>query len=169
MAWGDIPPGDLPCYTFNGPYRECADARIARQIATTCGQSHQVIHMGDDFFDDFADLAAKSVYLSDGTMDVTGAAELYVNRDARKIAPVRLTGNYGSEILREFVSFRARSQTVPGIDPSLCSLIPQAPRPMPLAGGTCCRSSHSNKCPASLRSIVHRAVTADRAVTLSRQ
>ena len=126
MAWGDIPPGDLPCYTFNGPYRECADARIARQIATTCGQSHQVIHMGDDFFDDFADLAAKSVYLSDGTMDVTGAAELYVNRDARKIAPVRLTGNYGSEILREYVAFRARSQTVPGIDPSLCSLIPQA-------------------------------------------
>jgi asparagine synthase (glutamine-hydrolysing) len=41
-------------------------------------------------------------------MDVTGAAELYVNRLAREIAPVRLTGNYGSEILRRYVAFRPR-------------------------------------------------------------
>jgi asparagine synthase (glutamine-hydrolysing) len=39
-------------------------------------------------------------------MDVTGAVELYANRIARQIAPVRLTGNYGSEILRGNVAFR---------------------------------------------------------------
>ena len=37
--------------------------------------------------------------------DASGAAELYVNRMARQIAPVRLTGNYGSEILRRHVAF----------------------------------------------------------------
>ena len=42
-------------------------------------------------------------------MDVSGAAELYVNRLARKIAPVRLTGNYGSEILRRHVAFKPRA------------------------------------------------------------
>ena len=42
-------------------------------------------------------------------MDVSGAAELYVNRLARQIAPVRLTGNYGSEILRRNVAFRPRA------------------------------------------------------------
>ena len=46
------------------------------------------------------------MYVSDGTMDVTGSVELYVNRIARTIAPIRLTGNYGSEILRGNVAFR---------------------------------------------------------------
>jgi asparagine synthase (glutamine-hydrolysing) len=41
-------------------------------------------------------------------MDVSGAVELYVNRKAREIAPVRITGNYGSEILRQNVAFRPR-------------------------------------------------------------
>ena len=39
-------------------------------------------------------------------MDVTGAVELYVNKLARDIAPVRLTGNYGSEIVRRNVAFK---------------------------------------------------------------
>jgi asparagine synthase (glutamine-hydrolysing) len=39
-------------------------------------------------------------------MDVSGAVELHVNRRAREMAPVRLTGNYGSEILRSNVAFR---------------------------------------------------------------
>ena len=39
-------------------------------------------------------------------MDVSGATELYVNRLAREIAPVRLTGNYAQEILRSAVAFK---------------------------------------------------------------
>jgi len=41
-------------------------------------------------------------------MDVTGAVELYANRAAKEIAPVRLTGNYGSEILRQSIAFKPR-------------------------------------------------------------
>jgi asparagine synthase (glutamine-hydrolysing) len=58
------------------------------------------------FFTRFSGLAEKAVYISDGAMDVTGSLELYVNRIAREIAPIRLTGNYGSEILRSNVAFR---------------------------------------------------------------
>lgn len=126
MAWSKIPSGELPCYTFSGPYRECADARIAKRIAAACGQSHQIISIGSGFFADFPELATKSAYLSDGTMDVTGAAELYLNREARKIAPVRLTGNYGSEILREYVAFRPSTQSIPGIDSSLAEPMARA-------------------------------------------
>jgi asparagine synthase (glutamine-hydrolysing) len=106
MAWADPPGGNLPCYTFNGQYRDCVDVKIARRIARLCGQSHQTIAVDRPFFSEFGDLAEKTVYISDGTMDVTGAVELYVNRIAAQIAPVRLTGNYGSEIVRGNVAFK---------------------------------------------------------------
>jgi asparagine synthase (glutamine-hydrolysing) len=96
----------MPCYTFDGMYRECTDARLARQIAQVCGQHHEVIHITGKFFQEFPELARQSVYYSDGAMDVTGSVELFANRVARKIAPVRMTGNYGSEILRGNVVFK---------------------------------------------------------------
>jgi asparagine synthase (glutamine-hydrolysing) len=106
MAWSPKLPGELPCYTFNGPVRDCADVEIAREIASVCGQPHKTIAIGNEFFAEFPALAEQSIYISDGAMDVTGAAELYVNRIARDIAPIRMTGNYGSEILRRHVAFK---------------------------------------------------------------
>lgn len=114
MAAAHAAPGALPCYTFNGPYSECADLRIARDIAHLCRQPHRVISVGQNFLSQFSALAEKSVYISDGTMDITGAVELYVNKIAREIAPIRLTGNYGSEIVRGNVAFRTSRY-----DPSL--------------------------------------------------
>ena len=106
LACAGAPPGSLPCYTFGGPYRDCHDLRIARRLAAVAGQPHTTIPIDEDFFPEFPKLAEQTVYLSDGTMDVSGAVELYANRRARQIAPVRLTGNYGSEILRSNVAFR---------------------------------------------------------------
>jgi asparagine synthase (glutamine-hydrolysing) len=114
LAWTNAAPGDLPCYTFGGRYRECADVRIARKLAAIARQPHTVLQIQSDFFADFGRLAEQTVYLSDGTMDVSGAVELYANRRARTIAPIRLTGNYGSEILRSNVAFRPA-----GVDRSL--------------------------------------------------
>ena len=109
MAWARPNRDDLPCYTFNGPVRDCADVKIARKVAKACGQPHQTISVGDEFLAQFPRLAEQTVFITDGAMDVTGAAELYVNRLARRIAPVRLTGNYGSEILRRHVAFKPRA------------------------------------------------------------
>jgi asparagine synthase (glutamine-hydrolysing) len=107
MAYANCQLGDLPCYTFGSQYRDCADVIIARRVAEICRQSHQTIKVGQDFFPQFPRLAEKAVYISDGAMDVTGSVELYVNSISRQIAPVRITGNYGSEILRGNIAFRA--------------------------------------------------------------
>ena len=65
-----------------------------------------MIAVDDTFLKQFDSLAPESVYISDGAMDVTGSVELFTNRLASEIAPVRMTGNYGSEILRGNVAFR---------------------------------------------------------------
>ena len=106
MAWANCPPGSLPCYTFGGTYRDCADVRIARRMAKQCGQSHNTIVIGDEFLSVFPCMAEKAVFISDGTMDVTGSVELFANRIAHGIAPIRMTGNYGSEIVRGNVAFK---------------------------------------------------------------
>ena len=105
MAWANCLPGELPCYTFGGTYRDCADVKIARKIADLSRQSHRNIVVDPQIFAEFPSLAEKAISVSDGTMDVTGSVELYVNRIASQIAPVRLTGNYGSEIIRGNVAF----------------------------------------------------------------
>jgi asparagine synthase (glutamine-hydrolysing) len=123
MAFARRGPGELPCYTFSSKYRESRDVEIARRVAKHCGQPHQTIVAGRQFLSQFPTLAEQAVYVSDGTMDVTGAAELYVNRSAREIAPVRLTGNYGSEILRGFVAFRPRVLDQALFDPEFARLV----------------------------------------------
>src|SRR5207245_4439297 len=88
-----------------GKYRDCADVKIARRTAKICQQPHQTIVVGLEFLSQFPDFAERAVYISDGTMDVTGSIDLYVQRLARRIAPVRVSGVYGGEILRRLVAF----------------------------------------------------------------
>src|SRR5207248_1615321 len=122
MAWAKAGIGQLPCYTFNGTYRDCADVRIARRVAAICRQDHATLVVDAPFFAEFPRLAEKTIYLSDGAMDITGAVELYVNRFAREIAPVRLTGNYGSEILRGNVAFHPTAFDTGVLEPSFARL-----------------------------------------------
>lgn len=126
MAWANRPAGGLPCYTFGGTYRDCSDVRIARRIANLCRQPHATIVAGAEFLSQFPALAEKAVFVSDGSMDVTGSVELYVNRKARRIAPIRVTGNYGSEILRANVAFRPRAMDTSWLQPEFASLVQSA-------------------------------------------
>jgi asparagine synthase (glutamine-hydrolysing) len=106
MAWAHAQPGSLPGYTFGGPFRECQDVVIGRKVAEICEQPYQVIEVGRDFLARFPQYAERTVYLSDGCAAVSRAADLYANEIARGIAPVRMTGNYGSEILRRLRAFK---------------------------------------------------------------
>jgi asparagine synthase (glutamine-hydrolysing) len=106
MAWSKASPRSLPSYTFGGPYRDCQDVVIARRVAEICGLKHQVIPVGGDFLSRFPHYAERTVYLSDGCAPVGRAADLYANEIVAGIAPVRMTGNYGSEILRRLRSFK---------------------------------------------------------------
>ena len=122
LAWSDRPPGTLPCYTFGGSYRDCTDVKTARKLARVFQQSHQTIPVSGEVLTQFPALAEKTVYVSDGAMDVSGAVELYANRRARQIAPIRMTGNYGSEMLRSNIAFKPRPLSAALYDPEFVHL-----------------------------------------------
>jgi asparagine synthase (glutamine-hydrolysing) len=106
MAWAPHNPFKLPCYTFGGMYRDCADVKIARKVASVCQQRHETIKLNRKFFSEFPALAKRTVYYTDGAMDVSGSVELFLNKKAREIASVRLTGNYGDQVLRNVIGFK---------------------------------------------------------------
>lgn len=114
MAWHKAAPGTLPCYTFGGMFRDCHDVRIARRVANHSGQSHEVITVGDEFLSTFPRYAERSVYLTEGGADIYRASDLYVSEKARAIAPVKVVGTYGSEILRQAVMFKPATP-MPGL------------------------------------------------------
>jgi asparagine synthase (glutamine-hydrolysing) len=106
MAWHRSPSGTVPCYTFGSMFRDCQDVRIARMVASTCEQTHQVITVGDEFLKNFPHYAERTMYLAEGGLDVYRAPDLYVSEKAREIAPAKIVGTYGSEIVRQAVMFK---------------------------------------------------------------
>ena len=106
LAWHKAPPNTLPCYTFGGTYRDCQDVVVSREVARACHQSYEVIPLGAEFLSRFAHYAERAVYLTDGCVRVNRGADLYLNELAREIAPARMTGNYGSEVLRWVPAFK---------------------------------------------------------------
>jgi asparagine synthase (glutamine-hydrolysing) len=90
----------LPSYTFNGAWGELLDVRTGRKTARVYNQPHQSISINEQFLGGFADYARRAVHISDGTHDAFGAHDVFLNEIAREIAPIRLTGKFGSEIVR---------------------------------------------------------------------
>jgi asparagine synthase (glutamine-hydrolysing) len=100
MAWWKASAGSIPCYSFTGTYRDSQDVLLGKKLATTWGQTHQKIEVGQDFLSQFPRYADRTVYLTDGSADVSSSPILFTNERVRSIAPTRMTGNYGGEILR---------------------------------------------------------------------
>lgn len=126
MAWSGARPGELPCYTFGSAIRDSRDVKIARRVAMECCQPHRTLVVDREFMTRFPELASRTVQISDGTMDVSGSVELYVNELARELAPIRLTGNYGSEITRGNVAFRPREMNAEFFEPEFERLLNRA-------------------------------------------
>jgi asparagine synthase (glutamine-hydrolysing) len=97
---------NVVCYTFSGETGETFDDRLAVQVARVCGLEHRLLRIGSNFFSDFASHVDRTVYATDGYFGATGAHEIYLNKQARQLAPIRLTGNYGSEVLRGVSTFK---------------------------------------------------------------
>jgi asparagine synthase (glutamine-hydrolysing) len=93
-------------YTFTGPTGQTLDDRIAARVAAACGLDHQLLRLGPDFFADFAAHADRTVFITDGCSGILGAHEIHFHRQARQLAALRLTGNYGSEICRAISTFK---------------------------------------------------------------
>lgn len=98
--------GQPICYTFSGEKQDTLDVRLAGQVAKVCGLEHQTLRLGADFFLNFASHTDRTVYITDGCLGALGAHEIYLNRQARQLAPVRLTGVFGGEILRGVSMFK---------------------------------------------------------------
>jgi asparagine synthase (glutamine-hydrolysing) len=125
LAGRNHPAGSLPFYTFGSMYRDSFDVQISRQLAVLCQQPHHVLSLNGQFLSRFAEYAEKTVYLTDGYHDACGSYELYLNRLAREIAPIRLTGDFGGEVLRGVSHFKAAPFFLGPLCPELQSLIQQ--------------------------------------------
>ena len=109
MAWHKASPGSLPGYTFGGQLRDSQDVIVARRVAHESQQPHQVLELGSEFLAAFPQYAERTVHLSEGTADVYRASDLYFSQKARQIAPVKVVGTYGSELIRHAVMLSAVS------------------------------------------------------------
>lgn len=127
LAWAPRSEGELPCYTFAGRYRDSMDIQVARHVAQICGQPHETIYVDSDFLKSFPELAENCVFISDGTMDVTGSIDLYVQMIARNIAPIRITGTNGGEIMRSLVAFKPGNMSADGLSAEFKSLFQAVP------------------------------------------
>ena len=106
MSWSGAARDTLRCFSFGSAIRESQDVTIGRRVARACGQSHDVIPVGQQFLQKFSQYAERTVFLTDGCVEVKHAPDLYVSEQAAQIAPVRVTGNYGGEVLRHVRTFK---------------------------------------------------------------
>ena len=126
MACRKADPGSLPCYTFGSTFRENQDVRVARRVAKECKQPFQTVTAGQEFLSRFAHYAERTVYLTDGCTDVGLSPVLYVNEKARQIAPVRISGVFGGEVLRGVRAFKPEMPGHELFQPEMRSYVQQA-------------------------------------------
>lgn len=92
-------------YTYSGA-SDTRDVTLARALAHACDLPHEVIRLGDSFLRDFPGHADKTVRRTDGAHGVTGTHESVLSERASRLAPVRMTGIFGGEILRGLSPWR---------------------------------------------------------------
>lgn len=114
------------CYTYASMGRETLDVSIARAISRELGLQHHVLSLDPQFLADFHRHLDHTVRATDGCAGAMGAHELMLSAQARSIAPIRLTGNFGSEVLRG-MSTRKRFVLPDGlIEPGMAALLHSA-------------------------------------------
>jgi asparagine synthase (glutamine-hydrolysing) len=111
------------CYTFSGLTEETLDAKIASRVAQVCCLEHNILRIGTDFLSNFGHHVDRTVFLTDGCAGALGAHEIYLNSKARQISSNRLTGNFGSEILRGMSTFKPINLTNILINPGMSQLL----------------------------------------------
>jgi asparagine synthase (glutamine-hydrolysing) len=67
---------------------------------------HRTLRIGEDFLSEYGHFVDKTVYATDGTAGSLWSHEIYLSAQAKQLAPVRLTGNFGSEVLRGVSTFK---------------------------------------------------------------
>ncbi len=117
------------CYTFEGTEGETIDTQLAARVAKACDCDYHILRLGRDFFSDFRSNVDGTVYTTDGCLGAVGAHEIYLNRLARRFAITRLTGNYGSEILRGVSTFKPLGLSPCLLNPEFARLVDSSTSP----------------------------------------
>jgi len=121
MIMACLPEGEEKrvCYTFAGQKQDTLDAQLAGRVAKVCGLEHEILRLGVDFFSNFALYADRTVYITDGCLGPLGAHEIFLNRQARRLAPVRVTGVFGGELFRGVSMFKPLGLSPRLVNPNL--------------------------------------------------
>ena len=106
------------CYTFSGLKEETLDARLAARVAKVCGLDHHVLRISTDFLENYGYYVDQTVFITDGGAGALDAHEIYFSTHARLLSKIRLTGNFGSEILRGMSTFKPLNLKAELFDPS---------------------------------------------------
>jgi asparagine synthase (glutamine-hydrolysing) len=120
----------LACYTFGGE-ADTVDVRLAARVASACNLPHQVLRIGQAFLSQLPSLADRTVYITDGCLGICGAHEIYLNNQARALAPIRLTGNFGGEILRGVTTFKPVGLSATLFAPDVAQPVSHGKHPSP--------------------------------------
>jgi asparagine synthase (glutamine-hydrolysing) len=94
------------CYTFSGLAERTLDERLAARVAAVAGLEHHVLRVAPDFLSRYGHWVDRTVFLTDGCAGATASHEIYLNALARSLSKVRVTGNFGSEVLRGMSTFK---------------------------------------------------------------
>ena len=111
------------CYTFSGLTEETLDVRLAARVAKACGLDHHVLRIGMDFLENYEHYLDRTVFVTDGYAGALDAHEIYFNAQARALSRIRLTGNFGSEILRSMSTFKPINHSCTLIDTDFQELL----------------------------------------------
>jgi len=85
--------------TFGGMYRDSMDLRLAREVSKACNIEHHTIYLDKTFLSDYPQHAERAVYMTDGLVESTNIDLVYLNSCFRKLAPIKLMGTYGTQVL----------------------------------------------------------------------
>ena len=97
-----LPPDcdSITAFTAGGMYRDSMDLRIARELCRRLDFQHETIRLNHEFLANYASIAARAVYLTDGLADATNAHILYLDGKVRDlVGPVAMSGAFGSQVL----------------------------------------------------------------------
>lgn len=114
---------DPICYTYAGTSGRLLDAQLGAAVARLCGLEHQTLRLGEDFLTNYGKFTDRTVFATDGCAGALVAHEVYYSELARQLSPIRLTGNFGSEVLRSVSTFKPLHMYPAFVDPALSSAL----------------------------------------------
>ena len=100
---------DLTCYTFSDINNKIYDVRYAPKVAKTLNLKHKIIPLDEtEYFSEYPSRVVKSIYLSDGLQNVAMTDMLYFSEKSRDIAQIRISGMYGSQVIKKVWGLKKR-------------------------------------------------------------